>query len=159
MSLKPDLTPNYRRPESVLVVVQVPPDLTLLLKRQPPGAFWQSVTGSMEWSESCPRQTSVRELREETGITAEPSQFKNWERRFRYSIPKQLLHRYRDGVCFNVEHMFSIQLPEVVPVQIVANEHQDFQWIKIQDAIDLVWSWSNREALTIVDHWNRAFST
>ena len=135
-----------------MVIVEVPPNLTLLLKRQPPGEFWQSVTGSMEWSEQCPRQTSVRELKEETGIMAEPAQFKNWRRRFRYSIPNQLLYRYRDGVSFNVEHMFSIQLSEVVPVQIVADEHQDFQWVKIQDAIDLVWSWSNREALALINH-------
>lgn len=154
MSLKPDLIPNYRRPESVLVIVQVPPDLTLLLKRQPPGEFWQSVTGSMEWSERCPRQTSVRELREETGIMAEPDQFRNWRRRFRYSIPSQLLHRYQDGVGFNVEHLFSIELSEAVPVQIVADEHQDFQWIRIQDAMELVWSWSNREALTMINHGN-----
>ena len=137
-----------------MVVVQVPPNLTLLLKRQPPGEFWQSVTGSMEWSEQRPLQTSVRELKEETGIVAEPDQFKNWQRRFRYSIPSQLLYRYQDGVSFNVEHMFSIQLSEVVPIQIVADEHQEFQWIRIQDAIDLVWSWSNREALTIVNHRN-----
>ncbi len=147
-------TPSiYRRPESVLVVVLAPPNQTLLLKRQPPSGFWQSITGSMEWDEESPRKTSVRELKEETGITAELSHFKNWQRRFRYSIPKQLVHRYDEGIEFNVEHLFSIQLPETVPVHILLSEHQKFQWVNIQDAIDLVWSWSNREALMMVEQF------
>jgi len=54
----------------VLVVVYALPDLILVLKRAAAGKFWQSVTGSMQRSESSPRQTAGRELQKETGLVA-----------------------------------------------------------------------------------------
>ena len=58
---------DYKRPESVLVVVYTATGKVLLLRVQPP-YFWQSVTGSLRWGEREPRAAAARELREETGL-------------------------------------------------------------------------------------------
>ena len=64
---------KFKRPESVLVVVYTRTGKVLLLRRADHPEFWQSVTGSMEWGDEQPAETAVRELREETGITAAPA--------------------------------------------------------------------------------------
>ena len=81
--------PLYRRPESVLLVVHTPQRQTLLLKRTPPRSFWQSVTGSMNWSGETPVQTALRELREETGIKVGEDDIHDWQRKFRFLIPRE----------------------------------------------------------------------
>ena len=68
MSLPP--TKKFKRPESVLVVVYTRTGKVLLLKRADDPDFWQSVTGSLLWEETEPRQAAARELREETGLRA-----------------------------------------------------------------------------------------
>ena len=50
----------------------------------------------------------------------------------------------------NVEHMFSVCLPQTVEVTLQTDEHNDFLWLDFESAIDKVWSWSNREALRLV---------
>lgn len=141
---------KYRRPESVLVVVHTIDDKTLLLKRTSPQSFWQSVTGSMRWEGESELQTAIRELREETGLVAKPSELRDWNRIFKFTIPPTIRHRYEDGVRFNREHVFSILLPGIRPVVLQRNEHIEYCWVELQTAQDVVWSWSNREALEMV---------
>ena len=43
---------EFRRPESVLVVVHTPALEVLLLERVEPRGFWQSVTGTLRWAET-----------------------------------------------------------------------------------------------------------
>ena len=148
--MAPDSEQKFRRPESVLVVVHTTDEKTLLLKRNQPGNFWQSVTGSMEWSGESRVQTAVRELREETGIEAEISELRDWNRTFQYPIPAVFRHRYSDTVRFNREHVFSIRLPEIKRVKLQPAEHSEFCWVDIRAAQNIIWSWSNREALEMV---------
>lgn len=59
---------QYKRPESVLVVVYVQSSRqVLMLQRRDDPDFWQSVTGSLEDNET-PRETALREVKEEIGI-------------------------------------------------------------------------------------------
>ena len=58
---------DYKRPESILLVVHTRAGDALMLRRTSPADFWQSVTGSLEWHET-PRQCAERELYEETGL-------------------------------------------------------------------------------------------
>ena len=41
-------------------------------------------------------------------------------------------------------------LTNVVSVTLQLSEHTDYQWLSIEAAQDVVWSWSNREALLMV---------
>ncbi len=142
---------RFRRPESVLVVVHTADGLTLLLRRTPPRRFWQSVTGTLKWHGETRTEAAVRELYEETGIETAPDQLRNWNRCFRFRIPPVLLDRYEEGVRTNQEHLFSIQLPAKQPVRLQHDEHSDFQWVDIRAAQRIVWSWTNREALEMIE--------
>ena len=154
--MKSDSERKFRRPESVLVVVYTSDDKTLLLKRTPPQSFWQSVTGSMMWEGESKIQTAIRELREETGVVAEPGELRDWKRTFKFTIPPVYRHRYEVGVQFNREHVFSILLPETKPIVLQQNEHIEYRWVDLRTAQDVVWSWSNREALeTVMSAKNR----
>ena len=142
--------PKLRRPESVLIVVYTHDAQTLLLKRVPPRSFWQSVTGSIQWQGETKVEAAVRELAEETGIEAESGNLQDWNRRFRFTIPALYRPRYGNNVQFNTEHVFSLLLPAVTSVSLQPSEHDEFCWVDLHQARNIVWSWSNREALEMV---------
>ena len=60
---------EFRRPESVLVVVHTPTLDCLLLERVEPRGFWQSVTGTLRWAET-PAECAARELARRDGPRA-----------------------------------------------------------------------------------------
>ncbi len=148
--MEPESQTRFKRPESILLVTFTQQGQTLLLKRHWHHTFWQSVTGSIHWSGETPVETAVRELAEETGIVARPDQIQDWKRRFKFVIPREFRHRFGPGVTMNVEHLFSLQLTQKVPVRIQAGEHSAYQWVDFNKAEDIVWSWTNREALRMI---------
>ena len=140
--------PNlFKRPESVLVVVYTQAGQTLLLNRVPPRSFWQSVTGSLKWNQETSLQAAQRELQEETGIDASLDNIRNWNRSFKFTIFPEARHKYPAGVTENIEYVFSLQLPEAVRVEIQPAEHTEYRWVDLDEAVEMVWSWTNREAL------------
>ena len=58
--------------------------------------------------------------------------------------------RYENNVQFNTEHVFSLLLPAVTSVSLQPSEHDEFCWVDLHQARNIVWSWSNREALEMV---------
>ncbi len=138
---------KFKRPESVLVVVYTTGGQVLLLQRADIPDFWQSVTGSMEWGDEQPAETAARELREETGIAVTPAQLTDWQITQRYEIFPQFRFRYAPGVTENIEHFFSLELPEEVPVTVSPGEHLEYAWLPFEAAMDKVFSWTNRDAL------------
>ncbi len=149
-----DSCSKFRRPESILLVIYTQQGQTLLLKRHSRHTFWQSVTGSIRWSGESAIEAAARELEEETGISAQPGAIQDWQRRFRFVIPKAVRHRYQPGVSMNVEHLFSLRLPDQVPICLQPDEHDAYQWIDILKAGNIVWSWTNREAFKIIQDSN-----
>ncbi len=139
---------GLRRPESILLVVHSGDRQVLLLKRIAPFAFWQSITGSLDPGES-PREAAARELREETGIDA-ADQLVDTGRSRVFTIDPRWLDRYPEGVTRNVEYEWRLELPVAGPITIDPGEHSEFQWLSVDDAIDKVWSWTNREALEVL---------
>ena len=135
---------RYKRPESVLVLVHSG-DQVLVLKRADHPNFWQSVTGALEWEET-PHAAAVRELAEETGIQ-ESDGLRDWERSNRFQILPQWRHRYAPGVEENLEHVFSLALPNQPVIQLDPREHSEYRWLGRVQAAATVWSWSNREAI------------
>lgn len=139
---------NYKRPESILVVVHTAEGLVLLLKRADIGDFWQSVTGSLRWGESA-REAAVRELREETGIPA-GDDLVDWRHTARFEILEKFKPRYAPHTNTNLEHLFSLQVDADRPIVINPHEHIAFQWRHHTEALDILWSWSNRDAVQAV---------
>ena len=139
----------HKRPVSVLVVIHTADLQILLLERASHAGYWQSVTGSQEGSESLV-ETAVRELREETGIRVKPAALRDWQLINTFEIFAEWRHRYAPEVTHNSEHVFSLELPEIVPVSIAPDEHLAYQWLPLREAADKCFSWSNRDAILML---------
>jgi dATP pyrophosphohydrolase len=137
---------QYKIPVSVLVVIHTPELEVLLLERADRPGFWQSVTGSRDSGETL-TETAVREVREETGLDATQFGLTDWKRENRYEIYQRWRGRYAPGVTHNVEHVFSMRVPAPLPVTLAAAEHLRHQWLPWQEAAEVVFSWSNADAI------------
>ncbi len=135
---------GFRRPESVLVVIYTPALECLLLERVTPAGYWQSVTGSLEWGESA-RDAAAREVREETGL--DPGGLRDSGLIRRFEIWPEWRRRFAPGVTHNTEHAWYLELPRAVPVTLNPAEHSAYRWVALDEALALVTSWTNREAL------------
>jgi len=141
------MTPQYKIPVSVLVVIHSADLQVLLLERTDRPGFWQSVTGSCDPGETVMAHTARREVFEETGIDAAELDLLDWRKQNQYEIYQRWRGRYAPGVTHNTEHVFSLCLPEARPVVLAPREHLRFEWLPWRDAADKVFSWSNAEAI------------
>lgn len=150
--------PGSKKPVSVLVIVHTPALDVLLLERAAHPGYWQSVTGSQEGGESL-IDTALRELQEETGIVAATDQVRDWHRSNRYAIFAEWRHRYPAGVTHNVEHVFSLCLPEAQPITIEPDEHLAYRWLPWREAAAACFSWTNRDGILMLglDEFKRAY--
>ena len=138
---------SFKLPVSVLVVVHTAALDVLLLERAARTGYWQSVTGSLDRPDEMLEATAAREVREETGIDAARGRLERWNAVNIFEIYTQWRHRYAPGVTHNTEHVFSLALPERLPVEISLAEHTAYQWLPWRDAAQLCFSWSNRAAI------------
>ena len=143
-----------KRPQSVLVLLHSPERDVLLLERARSPGFWQSVTGSIELGET-PHQAALRELHEETALQVSPSCIVDWQQANRYEIFLQWRHRYAAGVTHNVEYMFSCCVPSDTLVTL-SDEHVAQQWLPWREAAQRVFSWSNRDAIYLLQQRSQA---
>jgi len=137
---------QYKQPVSVLVVIYTPRLEVLLLERADHPGYWQSVTGSREQAETL-AGTAIREVREETGLDATQYPLTDWQSQNVYEIYPHWRFRYPPDITHNTEHVFGLELPKALPVQLARREHLNFQWLAWQDAADTVFSPSNRAAI------------
>ena len=135
---------QYRRPESVLIVIHTEGGEFLLLERRRPPGFWQSVTGSLEWGEFADR-AARREVLEETGITQGVLINLQWTQV--YEVLAAFGKVYAPGITRNLEHAFSLRLPSRVPVTLSDSEHARFQWVSGAEAVGIVSSSTNRTVI------------
>ncbi|MBI79673.1 MAG: dihydroneopterin triphosphate diphosphatase [Pseudomonadota bacterium] len=134
----------YRRPESVLVVIYTFYMDFLLLERTHPVNFWQSVTGTICWNED-PHDAAIREVKEETGLSSESiidAKLKN-----KFSILPEWKDRYDPKVNFNTEHLWYLKIPQKVSIDLCYKEHKSYKWVKSEQALKMVQSWTNKEAI------------
>jgi dATP pyrophosphohydrolase len=146
---------TYKVPVSVLVVIHTPDLRVLLLERADRPGFWQSVTGSQDAGETL-LQTAQREVGEETGLDASCFELADWRRQNQYEIYRRWRTRYAPGVTHNTEHVFSMQVPQALPVTLAEREHLQYLWLPWRDAADKVFSWSNADAIRALPHRSAA---
>jgi dATP pyrophosphohydrolase len=139
----------YKIPFSVLVVIHTAELEVLLLERADRPGFWQSVTGSLHEGESC-SATAVREVAEETGIDATRYALADWRIQNRFEIFRHWGSRFAPGTTHNVERVFGLQLPHRVPVALAPREHKDYRWMPWKAAAEVVFSWTNADALRLL---------
>jgi dATP pyrophosphohydrolase len=137
-------------PVSVLVVVHTAQCEVLLLERAARPGFWQSVTGSLDRADEPLAGAARRELREETGIEARQDALQRWNLAYTFEIFAQWRQRFAPGTTHNTEHVFSVELPQRVPVALAPQEHVASLWLPWREAADKCFSWSNRDAIRIL---------
>jgi dATP pyrophosphohydrolase len=137
------LTP-FRRPESVLIVIYTGAGEFLVLERQRPPGFWQSVTGSLEWGETADG-AARREVVEETGITQGLLRNLQWTQV--YEILPSFGKTYAPGITRNLEHAFALKLLRRVPVTLSPREHVQYRWASAAEAVETVSSATNRAVI------------
>jgi dATP pyrophosphohydrolase len=135
---------QFRRPESVLIVIHTDGGEFLLLERRRPAGFWQSVTGSLEWGEFADG-AARREVVEETGITQGVLVNLQWTQV--YEILPAFGKKYAPGITRNLEHAFSLRLPGRVAVTLSDSEHVRFCWTSGLEAVAKASSSTNRAVI------------
>lgn len=138
---------KYKNPHSVLVVIYSQNSgKVLMLQRQDDPEFWQSVTGSLEPNEQ-PFDTAIREVREETGIDIATQNLSlvDCNESVFFEIFPQFRYKYAPDVTHNREHWFLLGLPnEQTPI---LTEHLAFQWVSVEQAIQITKSPNNAAAI------------
>lgn len=159
------MTPPFKIPQSVLVVIYTSALDVLLIKRADAADFWQSVTGSKDALDEGWSQTAAREVQEETGIVCEPSSplamgLSDWDLENVYEIYPQWRHRYAPSVTRNTEHLFGLKVSADIPIVLSPREHTHFQWLPYRDAAATCFSPSNAEAILMLPRMaDRGFKT
>ena len=146
---------TFKLPLSVLVVIHTPALEVLLIRRADHAEFWQSVTGSVDIEDADLRHTAAREVQEETGLAVQPTDLVDWGISNVYEIYPAWRHRYAPAITHNTEHVFSLCVPQAVPVLLSLREHTAWQWLGWHAAADLCYSASNAEAILMLTKFGR----
>ncbi|MEC5215892.1 dATP pyrophosphohydrolase [Actimicrobium sp. GrIS 1.19] len=147
------MTPTFKIPESVLVVIYTEALEVLLIERADQPGFWQSVTGSKDTAEEALSTTAAREVFEETGIRIDdvtrptPRDLHDWQLANDYEIYPVWRHRYAPGVTRNTEHVFGLLVPRDIAITLSPREHTAHVWLPYHRAADQCFSPSNAEAI------------
>jgi dihydroneopterin triphosphate diphosphatase len=139
---------DWKRPESVLVLVCTRAGEVLLMERTRPHGFWQSVTGSLRWGEQ-PAAAAARELAEETGLDLVGTRLHNLRRGERFPIVPPWRARYAPWVRYNREHWFLLELPRRRTIHINLAEHRQYRWLDAVSAARRASSWTNRKLIRL----------
>lgn len=144
--------PEFKIPESVLVVIYSSEMEVLLIERADKQGFWQSVTGSKDAIDEPLIETAIREVQEETGLQIGSERvplenLHNWQLSNVYEIYPVWRHRYAPGITHNTEHVFGLLIPRDHSIILAAREHVQYQWLPWQAAAERCFSPSNAEAI------------
>ena len=150
------MNPRYKIPRSVLVVIHTADLQVLMMERAGWQDFWQSVTGSVADESEPLRDTAIREVREETGLDATGYNLRDWGIENRFEIFKRHQSRYAPGVTHNLEHIFGMEVPAPLDVTLDPEEHLGYRWLPYREAAALTLSWTNRDAIMLLQRRGNA---
>ena len=122
----------------------------LLIERADKANFWQSVTGSIDFLDEDLMVAAAREVLEETGIEVNllpNGALQNRYHQIEYDIYPAWRHRYPPGILKNVEHWFSLEVPEGTHITLAPREHIAYDWLPYELAAQKCFSPSNGEAI------------
>ena len=142
---------KYKNPNSILLIIFTTKFKVLLLKKNSKRDLWQSVTGSIELGED-PYDTALRELQEETGINKQRSDLIFDDLSHKFMIYSEWIDRYEESTYSNKEYIFSLKLNDEVSVKL-SREHSSYKWVDLNEAIHLVFSWTNKAALKAIPNF------
>ena len=142
---------KYKNPNSILLIIFTTKFKVLLLKKNYKRDLWQSVTGSIELGED-PYDTALRELQEETGINKQRSDLIFDDLSHKFMIYSEWIDRYEESTYSNKEYIFSLKLNDEVSVKL-SREHSSYKWVDLNEAIHLVFSWTNKVALKAIPNF------
>ena len=131
-------------PISVLIIVYTKNKDILLLNKKGKDNMWQSITGSLQINEK-PLDAAKRELFEETGIVS--NDIIDCKKEHIFEIYEMWRYKYEDGVTHNTEHIFKLELDDIMDIKIDSNEHDSFEWASRVKAAEKVFSHTNRQAI------------
>ena len=64
-----------------------------------------------------------------------------------FTIDPRWRDRYEEGVTLNTEHEWHYRLSSTIDIELCDEEHSAYRWFTFEDAMEAVWSWTNKEAL------------
>jgi dATP pyrophosphohydrolase len=131
-------------PISVLIIVYTKNKNILLLNKKGKDSMWQSITGSLQINEK-PLDAAKRELFEETGIVS--NDIIDCKKENIFEIYEIWRHKYEDGVTHNTEHIFKLELDDIIDIKLDSDEHDSFEWVTRVKAAEKVFSHTNRQAI------------
>ena len=131
-------------PISVLIIVYTKNKNILLLNKKGKDSMWQSITGSLQINEK-PLDAAKRELFEETGIVS--NDIIDCKKEHIFEIYEMWRHKYEDGITHNTEHVFKLELDDIIDIKLDSDEHDSFEWASRVKAAEKVFSHTNRQAI------------
>jgi 8-oxo-dGTP pyrophosphatase MutT (NUDIX family) len=125
-----------RRPEEVFILVRRGDEFLVLHRSPRQGSYWHCAAGALEPGETF-SQAAARELREETGLLAEPTDV---NRQFVYSLAEEpeRIPDYEPGTTEIVVRSFLVEAPRGWEPELDW-EHDDYRWCGADDAVELLY--------------------
>ena len=142
-----DLVPREETIRLVKIVVHDGGRVLLLHRRAERGNFWQPITGSIEDGET-PMDTALREIVEETGYQATPSELGLTQS---FMIESQFLSARYPAPIIASEVTFSARAESARPLTLDAAEHDAYGWFTFAEAYEKIRWTDDREALELVE--------